>query len=146
MFYGNCSLLWLLPSLISLFSLHRDEFESKHRHWGTILMSNARYIDTMSHVLIHTHTLKLSYSSTIKFRPPVYHNIITRFPPSPSSWAELHLPVCHALLLRSRCYLCSLVMRFAELALSEASKITDWHTRLHQVCQDDTGIIMYIIL
>ena len=45
-------------------------------------------------------------------------------PPIPSSWAELHLPVCHALLLRSRCYLCSLAMRFAELALSEASKIT----------------------
>ena len=45
-------------------------------------------------------------------------------PHNPSSWTELHLPVCHALLLRSRCYLCSLVMRFAELALSEASKIT----------------------
>ena len=41
-----------------------------------------------------------------------------------SSWSDLHLPVCHALLLRSRYYLCSLVMRFAQLALSEASKIT----------------------
>ena len=43
---------------------------------------------------------------------------------SHSSWSDLHLPVCHALLLRSRHYLCSLVMRFAQLVLSEASKMT----------------------
>ena len=61
---------------------YREEFESKHRHWGTILTSNARYTymfiimiiqthndmrahvqNTHAHIVIHTHQSPLPQCS-----------------------------------------------------------------------------------
>ena len=41
-----------------------------------------------------------------------------------SSWTDLNLPVCLSLLTRSQLYLCQLVLKFAHLSLSEATKMS----------------------
>ena len=65
---------------------------------------------------------------------------------SHSSWSDLNLPVCHVLLLRSRYYLCSLVMRFAQLVLSEASKMTGILVSIKCVRTTQVHTYMYKVL
>ena len=115
-------------------SLHQIQGTRTCTSWlsrHTITMTHActctcTHIQIHTYIVIHTHQPPppphTHTPHALLSGPPSYN--LLQFFLLPSTWSSLHLPVCHTLLLRSRCYLCSLVMRFVQLALSEASKIT----------------------